>query len=222
MTPKEVSHETWLDLSKAAEYLGVHFTTLRRWADSGKINYMRTPGGRRRFSITALEEFVRRFTEKAAGGLALTPAAYEPLERRAIDIARQSVRSLPANANWLGRLNDEQRTSMRGTGNRLMALLLQYNSRNDGGGEAYLDEGRRISGEYGQVCYRVNLSLPDTVQIFLLFRRSILDAIHETRYLTEGRDEQGLRLYERTNAFLDELLISLIVSYLHQQTQIEP
>lgn len=220
MQQKEIVHETWLDLSRAAEYLGVHFTTLRRWADSGRISYMRTPGGRRRFSLRALEQFVQRFSEEAASGLALTPAAYEPLERRAIDIARQSVRSLAAKDNWLSRLNDEQRSSMRGTGNRLMALLLQYTNHTDGG-EAYLEEGRRISGEYGKVCYTAGLPLPETVQIFQFFRRSILDAVHETRHLAEEKDEESLRLYHRTNDFLDELMISLIVSYLHLQSQIE-
>jgi len=47
----------WLDLSDAAQFLDVHFTTLRRWADTGKINYIRTPGGRRRFSMADLEQF---------------------------------------------------------------------------------------------------------------------------------------------------------------------
>lgn len=220
MQQKEIAHETWLDLSKAAEYLGVHFTTLRRWADSGKISYMRTPGGRRRFSVRALEQFVKQFSEEAPGQLALTPASYEPLERRAIDIARESVRSLPAKGNWLDHLNDEQRASMRGTGNRLMALLLQYSSRTDGG-EAYLDEGRRISGEYGHVCFRAGLSLPDTAQIFQFFRRSILDAVHETGHLSTGKDDEGLRLYHRTVAFLDDLMISTIVNYLHMQEQIK-
>jgi excisionase family DNA binding protein len=218
MSPKELSHETWLDLSSAAEYLGVHFTTLRRWANSGKISYMRTPGGRRRFSVSALEQFVKRFSEEAAGGLAITPAAYEPLERRAIDIARKSVRSLPVKGNWLALLTDEQRASMRGTGSRLMALLLQYNSRIEGG-EAYLDEGRRISGEYGQVCCSAGLSLPETVQVFQFFRRSILDAVHETGQLASGKDQESLRLYHRTIDFLDELMISLIVNYLHLQAQ---
>ncbi len=220
MSRKELSHETWLDLSAAADYLGVHFTTLRRWADNGKISYMRTPGGRRRFSVSALEQFLKRFSEEATGGLAVTPSTYGPLERRAIDIARRSVRSLPVQGqgNWLTRLSDEQRAAMRGTGSRLMALLLQYNSRTEGG-EAYLEEGRRISGEYGRVCCTVGLSLPDTVQVFQFFRRSILDAVHETGQLANGKDEESLRLYNRTIDFLDELMISLIVNYLHLQAQ---
>lgn len=38
-----------LRLGEGAEILGVHPETLRRWADSGKVPSVRTPGGERRF-----------------------------------------------------------------------------------------------------------------------------------------------------------------------------
>jgi excisionase family DNA binding protein len=57
MVPSGSSAEKLVDLAAAAAYLGVHFTTLRRWADAGKIAHIRTPGGRRRFSQTDLEQF---------------------------------------------------------------------------------------------------------------------------------------------------------------------
>ena len=40
----------WLRVQQAAELLGVSPSTLRRWADSGKVPSQRTPGGQRRFS----------------------------------------------------------------------------------------------------------------------------------------------------------------------------
>ena len=42
--------EKYLSISEASKRLGVHTGTLRRWANEGKINSVRTPGGRRRFS----------------------------------------------------------------------------------------------------------------------------------------------------------------------------
>jgi excisionase family DNA binding protein len=41
--------QEWLTLSEAAQALGVHPTTLRRWADHGDIPVRVTPGGHRRF-----------------------------------------------------------------------------------------------------------------------------------------------------------------------------
>src|SRR5450759_4543365 len=43
-------HPEWLRMRQASELLGVSASTLRRWADSGKVASLRTPGGQRRFS----------------------------------------------------------------------------------------------------------------------------------------------------------------------------
>jgi excisionase family DNA binding protein len=200
---KQISAETWLDLTEAADYLGVHFSTLRRWADAGEISCLRTPGGRRRFSLGGLDAFLRA---RRQGGEALQ---IQPLQELAINHARSGIRSLPDSEQLFARLSADQRAGMKGTGHRLMALLLQYNSRPEGG-EAYLAEGQRIMRDYGQVCRQIGLSLPETVRIFLFFRRSILDAVHETGFIG-GRDDQlGMSLYQRTNEFLDDLIVELI------------
>jgi excisionase family DNA binding protein len=48
----------WLSLKDASDFLGVHFTTLRGWADRGEIPVFRTPGGHRRFSVADLRRFL--------------------------------------------------------------------------------------------------------------------------------------------------------------------
>ena len=48
----------WLTLKEASEFLGVHFTTLRGWADRGEIPVFRTPGGHRRFGHNDLRRFL--------------------------------------------------------------------------------------------------------------------------------------------------------------------
>ena len=45
----------WVRVQRAADLLGVSASTVRRWADSGKIACQRTPGGQRRFSRDDLE-----------------------------------------------------------------------------------------------------------------------------------------------------------------------
>jgi excisionase family DNA binding protein len=171
MRRKHSEAHTWLELSDAAQYLGVHFTTLRRWADAGQIACTRTPGGRRRFALRALDAFLQASTTggPVESGLAL----FQPMQQ-AIDHTRQSVRGLDASQPWLSRLDEEQRLRLKGTGQRLMILLLQFNSRAEGG-EAFLEEGKRIAREYGLICASVGLSLPETVQVFQFFRRSVLE-----------------------------------------------
>jgi excisionase family DNA binding protein len=47
-----------LSPSEAADRLGVHAHTLKRWARDGKIRGFRTPGGHWRFRQADLDEFV--------------------------------------------------------------------------------------------------------------------------------------------------------------------
>lgn len=46
-----------LNVVKAAEYLGIAKSTLRRWEDEGKIQSLRTIGGHRRYEKEYLDNF---------------------------------------------------------------------------------------------------------------------------------------------------------------------
>lgn len=46
-----------LNTTQAAERLGIHYQTLRAWADSGKIAVVRLPGGHRRFERSVIDRF---------------------------------------------------------------------------------------------------------------------------------------------------------------------
>ncbi len=45
-----------LTLGEAAERLGVHENTMRKWADQGIVPAVRRPGGHRRFELKVIEE----------------------------------------------------------------------------------------------------------------------------------------------------------------------
>src|SRR5512141_1652730 len=101
------SSEHWLDLSEAAQYLGVHFTTLRRWADAGQVPCIRTPRGRRRFSRPELTAFLAglhsgQFDENRAQP---KPALSAPVP--------QLTHSGLSREPWYPRLNESQRAAMR-------------------------------------------------------------------------------------------------------------
>src|SRR5512141_2507723 len=95
------SSEHWLDLSEAAHYLGVHFTTLRRWADAGQVPCIRTPGGRRRFAAADLQVFLESLRQSHLQGPG-AGTAMVPLEARTLDVARQHLHSADpgGQAHW--------------------------------------------------------------------------------------------------------------------------
>ena len=65
-----------LSVSAAAERLGVHVGTVRRWTDDGTLPEVRTPGGHRRIPVEAIERLRReRGGEGTSDAVVLDPAA---------------------------------------------------------------------------------------------------------------------------------------------------
>jgi excisionase family DNA binding protein len=62
----------WLTLGQAAKYLGVSESTVRKWADEGKLPAFSTPGGHRRFRRADLDTFLH-------SALVVTPEQRPPL-----------------------------------------------------------------------------------------------------------------------------------------------
>ncbi|MEW6179060.1 MAG: helix-turn-helix domain-containing protein [Chloroflexota bacterium] len=200
--------DQWLSLSQAASLLGVHFTTLRRWADQGLIEHIRTPGGRRKFNQKAIEDFLARYRQIVA-----LPVELEEIKNEAITKTRQNLQSeIITHQKWYLQMNDAMRQNLRATGQRLIALLFQFCGR-ESNGEAFLREGEIIAAEYGQVCKSMGLSLSECIQTFLFFRQSMLNSIHETGTIHGIPDIESQRLFERVNFFLDRVLIEMAKQY---------
>lgn len=204
----------WLDLSAAADYLGVHFTTLRRWTDDGKVPCIRTPGGRRRYRLAELTAFLASIQQGAP--------------RAALATGSQGLAALLppkhiglSSESWYGRLDEAQRGAMRRGGQQLMAVLMQYATRSEGG-EAFLLEGQRLAVAYGAACHQGRLSLIETLRAFLLVRRSINDSVHQAGALAGVPDAETWRLYDRLTTFLDALLIATAAGFEQAQAHALP
>lgn len=199
----------WLSLGQAAAYLGVHFTTLRRWANAGVVPCLRTPGGQRRFERSELDRFIQSLRQP------LPTPALAAMESRVLDAARQTTLTHRSDA-WRQRMGDAMSERFRASGRRLVALLMQYSARTENG-EPFLLEGRRMAADYGALCHRSNLTITDTIEVFLLFRRSVLDAVHDAGSLGGGADVDGQRLYRRMSDFMDALLVATAEGFCRDQ-----
>jgi excisionase family DNA binding protein len=56
----------FLNVSEAADFLGVSAASLRKWSDEGLVPVYRTPGGQRRFSAPDLEVFLESMRQPIA------------------------------------------------------------------------------------------------------------------------------------------------------------
>ena len=213
-TADTAHRQDWLDLSEAAAYLGVHFTTLRRWADAGQVPCIRTPGGRRRFSRQELATFLSGIHQgQVQAYVKMMGGANVQVTR----LGRPGLQQEP----WYGRLDETQRTAMRSDGQRLMAVLMQYATRTNGG-EVFLDEGRRLALEYGGACQGAGLSLLETLETFVHVRRNIMDSVYQAGALAGAPDAEAWHLYDRMNTFLDTMLLAMLGAYESARQAIMP
>lgn len=197
----------WLTLSKASQLLGIHPTTLRTWVDAGIVDAFLTPGGHRRFRESELRSFLE--SRRAE----LSSKAYEPIPERAIAQVRDQLRHAEmARLSWYRRLSDDEKTRHRITGGQLLGLLLQYVSRQDDP-EHFLTQARRVAQEYGRKFADANSSLSELAEAFLFFRRMIVNAAYSPTTNRMLNDEESMRLLERINEFMDELLIATLDAF---------
>jgi excisionase family DNA binding protein len=202
-----MSNENWLDIAEAAEILGLHQSTLRRWADTGKIPHSRTVSGRRRFERSVIQKFRMEMKQSIPTNVT------EQIESRTRDITLQHEKDLlNLEQGRFTHLNEEQMLIFRYSGQRLLGLLMQYVSRNDNA-DTFLEEAKRIAKEYGKIFFKNGLSVSQSSETFLYFRRSILASMQATAGLGGQNDQDGMRIILRTSDFFDAMLVAMIDSH---------
>jgi len=199
----------WLTLSEAAQFLGIHPTTLRRWADDGDVHCIRTPGGHRRFREKDLQTFLGA-QEQGQGDASPT------LEALANTLVSQTRRELSerdiAEKSWRTAFDRTERAARRESGRRLLGLAIQFTSRSTGR-EAILEEARYIGQEYGRDAAERGLSLVDTTRAFLFFRETLIRAARPGLSNRGQYDAEDIHIHRSLREFLDEVFFAAMAVY---------
>lgn len=192
----------WLSLKLASERLGVHPTTLRRWADNGEIPVMVTPGGHRRFATSDIERFAEeRRRLKMVAGLEKIWA------EQALTQARKEIAS-HRDEHWLSVFDEDDRERKRLLGRRLMGLMLQYVSLPEGGDDL-LEEARAIGREHAENALGLGLPLVEAIQAMLFFRDTLVEVAIQLPEVAHVRPEANTRLLRRINTLLNAVQLSI-------------
>jgi len=191
-----------LSLGEAAQRLGVHPTTLRRWADEGDVLVMVTPGGHRRFPVAEIERL------RGIGAHADDEAVVaEQLVARALVTTRVHLPE-HAGAGWVAGFDDEERRAKRESGRRLMALLQAFLAAAPDQRASILDEVRRIGLAYAQDARAHGLGLTDVLRAVTFFRDQTIEGA-----LSGGNDtsdSQAARsAIQQVNAFYNAALLAV-------------
>ena len=71
-----IMHQKLLSISKAADLLGVHISTLRRWETEGKIKVIKTYGNHRRYRLIDIQKFCGEQEERQTSSDDIRVASY--------------------------------------------------------------------------------------------------------------------------------------------------
>lgn len=208
MTTSLTTGDEWLTLTEAAERLGIHPTTLRRWANQGKIPVMVTPGGHRRFRVADVEAFTQAQIQQRYGNVEQVWAQTALTQTRQEIVMRQDDR-------WLATHNEQERQEMRQMGRRLMGILMQYIAldEDDHGRESVLAEADALGERYGQYARQHQIGLTDALKATLFFRDNLVEAAIELPTSTRVRAEANTRLLRRINSILNSVQLAVARAY---------
>ncbi|MCX6018526.1 MAG: helix-turn-helix domain-containing protein [Chloroflexi bacterium] len=204
----------WLSLQSAADKLGVHPSTLRRWSEEGRVVFSVTVGGHRRFAEQELDQFLSQHSRGHGVADGVGSGAWATL---ALKQTRQEV-AMKGDAQWLRSLDDAARDQHRVLGRRLMGLTLQYvssESSESPGAVLLLDEARAIGVAYAQLSRGSGVLLRDALEAALFFRDRLLEASWEQPADAHGRvvQVQDRKLDRRINALLNVVQLGMVEEY---------
>jgi excisionase family DNA binding protein len=185
----------WLSLDAAAKRLKVHPTTLREWADKGRIRTYRTPGGHRRFSETDVAEL----GSEAKPDLSLLMNATVGQTRIATSDGRL------ASESWYARFDEEAKARQRQLGMDLVQFLGSFlsNSQRD-----WSNEILELGARYASLSRQAGLSVGDAMRAFHWFDGLVRASVNDlsAARLTRGDLEQSV------GWFLNEVEVAMVES----------
>jgi len=197
--------EEWLSLSRVAEILGVHPSTVRLWSDKGILPVHRTSGKHRRYRRSEVELWIKTSGEKHI----MEPAS--AMQSAVGQVRMQIAEGRLEAENWYQKLDEEARAQYRLSGMTLVRGLMTYlaSEESDAVSEAYA-----IGYDYASRARRYGLSSVDATRAFLFFRNSLLDALVNT--YQQARVPSGPawgKMLNKMHAFTDQILLTLLETY---------
>jgi excisionase family DNA binding protein len=197
--------DEWLSLSKAAQQLGVHPSTVRSWADHGYLPSQRTQGGHRRFRRSDVE--LRMHTRWESTAPEGSSVYANVLRNTRVQISESNLES----ESWYRKMDNDAREQYRLSGRSLVQGLISHLTSSDEGLEI---EAKSLGYEYASRGQRVGLSSVEAAHAFQFFRTAVMDSILTAYENADVRSPQiWSDLFRKMNSFSDLIIITLLDTY---------
>lgn len=211
--PQPHAHEPddpWLPLGAASRLVGVGPDTLRRWADTAKVQSYTTPGGHRRFLRSSLETMINA-PRRHRYEVERLPDATQTMVG---ELHRRMQRTGYAGQPWQARLTAEQRADFRRWGQRTFTLVIEVvAAARRAERDLLLAEAEKMGSLYGAEASKAGLSLAETVEAFLFFRSPVLETITTQLRRRSADVSQVTEAIREANQAIDSALVALVGSH---------
>jgi excisionase family DNA binding protein len=195
----------WLPIGAASRRLGVDPDTLRRWADSGRLETFTTPGGHRRFSSLALE---RLASERS-------PTRERPSLRQGASIGRlqsayQRRYARPPATGLVSAMarDTADREGFREAGRLLVEALVDVvDAASDVQRSDAEARARQGTLELARLLSARSIPVPAAIEAFISARRPFLAEIARIARSGNLTSAEVAELYGRATALLDGLVV---------------
>lgn len=199
----------WVSLGRACKILGVNESTLRRWADAGRVRSFRTPGGHRRFA----EDDLHRLQQPAAQSGERPHQDYEALGSLAVArIRRRLQRGRGHEAAWYSSVDEAGRLRFRPLGRRLVDLAGESLRGRTRGGRL-IEEARAIGREYGEELARGGVPVRDAVEAFTFFRHSLDETTRQLAQREGLNAEESAGAWDQVSSLADTVLVAMMEAF---------
>ncbi len=203
--------EGWLSLGRACQVLGVNVTTLRRWADEGRVRTFRTPGGHRRFAEADIRALLASPDTPGDAIGAMGDIALARIRRR---LQGRQVTAAP----WRQEMDESVRQRMRPLGRRLIALADEHLAARRGKARL-IEEARALGHEYGLELAAGGLPLSTTVEAFAFFRRSLEETVAQLAARHNLTPDRAVEAHDHIAQVADTVLIAITRAYEDRQKE---
>jgi excisionase family DNA binding protein len=192
-------------LSGAAALAGVSISTLRRWADEGRLPSFRTAGGHRRFHVGDIQR-------------ALLPTRPEVAqievfgELAASRIRRQLSAPRARELDWMSGIDDHGRERLALLGRHLLTTIEEYLGRRRQRA-AVLAEARQFGLLYGRELSSSRFTVRQAIEAFTFFRRSLEEAARRYAVQSQRPQTELDDLRDQLDVLNDRVLLGIAEAY---------
>jgi excisionase family DNA binding protein len=204
----------WINLSEAADLLGVHPATVRAWGDKGDLLMQRTLGGHRRFCRADVEAHVEMPDRSQTNGIQLV--VQNMVGRARLELTEGALND----EGWYQRLDDAARQQLRQIGHQLLQLFVQYLTQ-ETPLQAIRVEAKTIGQDYERLGRQSGLSLAETTRAYLYFREFLSQTVYDMAETvgTQGPIQWG-QIHNKIITITNDVLLALVAAHEEQHHEL--